>query len=317
MNYVIEKKKLLLDTDIGDDIDDCLALTMILNLEKQIELVGVTTVFRDTEKRARIAKKMLSLKNVNVPVYAGKRNNFAKTADVNEYCSQYSEDLSSPECAPLNDPDKDDGEAAVDFIISSEKKYGADLTIVAIGPLTNIGRAIEKDRETMKNARIVLMGGQFFGAFNEWNILCDPEAAKIVIESGFNVECLGLDVTQSLQLRRLEFEKLLTFAPDDFYEFVRSRVKKYADYTGVTPVLHDPLAVYYAVTGKNVLMREQLVRVETKGEYTRGQTVNIDEIFSYEHEPRPGKRIKVGCAVNSRDFVRLFMGVYTGEIKEI
>ena len=67
---MMEKYKILLDTDIGDDIDDALALALALEMP-EMELVGVTTVFQNTEKRARIARKMLSLWGRDVPVYAG------------------------------------------------------------------------------------------------------------------------------------------------------------------------------------------------------------------------------------------------------
>lgn len=309
----MDRKKILLDTDIGEDIDDCFALVMLLNLQKQAEIVGVTTVFGDSEKRARIAKKMLALRGVKVPVYAGRRKNYAGDADVCARCPQYGEEVSGSEYAPDNDVFADEGEAAVDFIVESVKKYGKDLTIVAIGPLTNVASAIKKNFEVMKNAHVVLMGGDFFGALNEWNIVCDPEAAKIVMESGLNVECLGLDVTRSLELRRYEYEKIVAHKPDEFYEYVCLLLKRYSDYMGVLPMLHDPLAVYYALTGKDVLMRKQLIKVDVDGTYSRGRTVNIDELFMYEHSPRPGDRINVACAVNSRDFVRLFLSVYTGE----
>ena len=69
----MEKMKVIFDTDIGDDIDDALALALVLELP-QIELLGVTTVFLNTDERARIARKMLKLWGRDVPVYAGIRN---------------------------------------------------------------------------------------------------------------------------------------------------------------------------------------------------------------------------------------------------
>ena len=114
----MEKKyKVIFDTDPGDDIDDVLALAYLL-MSNKFELIGVTTAFKDTDKRARIIKKMLKLANLShIPVYAGYGQPLVKPIPDSQEINQYTLDLDSYEFKP-------DGyeEEAIDFIISSCEK---------------------------------------------------------------------------------------------------------------------------------------------------------------------------------------------------
>ena len=108
------EKKFILDTDIGDDIDDAYALD--LALKKNLPLLGVTTVFRWTEERARIAKKMIALSGKSMPVYFGLKGSWG----VEGHCCQWTDDLAKEAYAPDNENGAE--EDAVDFIINSAKK---------------------------------------------------------------------------------------------------------------------------------------------------------------------------------------------------
>ena len=152
-------KKILLDTDIGDEIDDAMALYFAMS--DGIEIVGITTVYKNTDERARISKRLLKLFGrgyENVPVFAGHGTPVAEGEQEYPHTCHYHEALSSDEYAP--DGGKDD---AIDFIIDCCERYGEELAVVAIGPFTNIARAIEKNRAAIgKAGKVVIMGGAYY-----------------------------------------------------------------------------------------------------------------------------------------------------------
>ena len=256
-----DKKLLILDTDIGDDIDDAYALSMLL--AENADILGVTTVYRNSLQRAKIAAKLISLfgKSDQIKVYVG-------------------EDY--PEVEPLKKFEKadKDGKAniphyidkemkeeavesgAVDFILDTLKKYPREVTVFAIGPLTNLARAIEKDRETFALAKEILMMGGNFSEFDvEWNFLCDPEAAKTVFECGVPIKAVGVDITRKCTFTENTldcFSKLQS----DKYKLLVKMTKIWIAHNeerGQPPTMHDPLAA-------STLFQDGLVTFK-KGKY--------------------------------------------------
>jgi purine nucleosidase/pyrimidine-specific ribonucleoside hydrolase len=154
---MMEKLKLLIDTDLGDEIDDALALYFAM--KKGFEMVGITTVFQNTAERARIAKRLLKLYGNGyeaVPVFVGHGTPLAEREREYGHTCHYTSELEKEEYAP-------DGDGAVDFIIEQCKKWGKELVVVAIGPFTNIAKVIEKDSAALGLAKkVVIMGGAFF-----------------------------------------------------------------------------------------------------------------------------------------------------------
>src|SRR5262249_9526126 len=139
------RTKIILDTDIGDDVDDAFALALALE-SPEIEIVGVTTAWGDTALRARMVRRML-LENgrAEIPVAEG-----IATASKTNF-SQADWAKGGPDEA------KKDGAA---FLLNEIRKNPGEITVVAIGPLTNIGTAIERDAATFRKLkRVVLMGG--------------------------------------------------------------------------------------------------------------------------------------------------------------
>ncbi|HEY8443283.1 MAG TPA: nucleoside hydrolase [Clostridia bacterium] len=270
----MKKIKLLIDTDIGADIDDALAIALAAKTDC-VEIIGITTVFHNTAERARLAKKLLSYTGISVPVYAGSKDTLAKELDGEAHTMMYEPDLERPEFTPESE-DKS-GKAAVKFILDCAQRYQNELAILAIGPLTNIARAIQDSPDTMKKiSKIVLMGGAFFAPRPEWNIFCDPEAAKIVFESGLSVYCVGTDVTIPTRLGYDETLKVMSFDEDSLRGYLSKMAKTWMDIRKFGITLHDPLALY-AITHPQVLhFVPQRVKVETKGEVTRGWTVNLE-----------------------------------------
>ncbi len=171
----VKKIKILLDTDVGDDIDDALAIALGLS-SAEVEFVGITTVFKNTNDRARIAKKLVMDNSYNIPIYAGHCGGISIPTDPysgypsgivrddgKQHLCQFTDDLRSEIYTPENDAEGFNGNAAFDFIIDSCYKYGKELTALAIGPFTNIAKVIEKDPNAFNHAqRVVIMGGKYY-----------------------------------------------------------------------------------------------------------------------------------------------------------
>jgi purine nucleosidase len=174
--------------------------------------------------------------------------------------------------------------SAIDFIIECSEKYKDDkITICALGPLTNIAKVLrENPRVTESIEEIVLMGGGFFEGGNitpaaEFNIYVDPEAAKIVLESGVKITMLPLDVTHKTLVQRDFLEKLRKSGKNsareaakllDFFE--RYDVEKYGSKGGP---LHDPNVIVYLLNPTIYSGKLVNVEIEVNSELTRGMTV--------------------------------------------
>ena len=179
---------------------------------------------------------------------------------------------------------KSESKDAVDFIIESVKKFREEkITICALGPVTNIAKVLIKNPGIGAGIdEIVLMGGGFFEGGNitpaaEFNIYVDPEAAKIVLESGLKITILPLDVTHKTLVKRDFLEKLRSSEKNsalqaakllDFFE--RYDVKKYGSQGGP---LHDPNVIVYLLKPEIYKGKLVNVEIETTSNLTRGMTV--------------------------------------------
>jgi len=298
---VLNLYKIIIDTDIGDDVDDALAIALALK-SPEVELIGITTVFKDTDKRAKLTKKLLEVAGFeNIPVYAGCRNPIIEKVDATEIPNQYSSDMDNIEYnSDLH---------AVDYLITTILQSNEDIIIVAIGPLTNLATAIIVEPKIKAKLKgIVMMGGSYSYHCNEYNILLDPEAAKIVFSSGIPIKALGIDITKKCTLTSTQLKEMeeCTTELGTFLMKLSSRWFKAWGHEIGTIILHDPLAVY-AVFDKNLIKFSSAdVKVETRGEFTRGFT--FAEYDNWKHCFKPGNgRIMVAEDVNSVEFTHLFM----------
>lgn len=189
----MDKIKIIIDTDIGDDADDALAICLALKSE-ELEVMGITTVFRNTAARAQIAVRLLQLMGrTDIPVYAGIGHPLVAEADVETVPIQLLAGMEELEYRKDMD--------GVEYLRRSLSASQGDITLVTIGPLTNVGVLLCKYPEVKgKIKEIVMMGGAYYMHYNEWNILCDPEAAHIVYSSGVPIRAIGLDVTTRCQV---------------------------------------------------------------------------------------------------------------------
>lgn len=274
---MINKQKILIDTDIGDDIDDAIALALGLKLEN-IEIIGVTTVFCNVTDRAKIAKKILKLAGKgDVPVYAGSRNTLTNEKPNSPLCQMTDDVLFSPEFCAENalTAEQSGGEEAVDFILDCARKYGNELVVLGIGPYTNLAKAIKKDAAAMNSLKkVVIMGGTYLEQHLEWNVLCDVEAADCIFKNLSNLYCVGFDVTKKTNVSEEEYRAMLK--PGDGLRGYLAELTRLWSVCWHAPTLHDPLALYYIADPEILQMKRAKIAVEKNGEFTRGMTVNLD-----------------------------------------
>jgi len=291
--------KILLDTDIGDDIDDAFALD--LALKRNLDLVCVTTVFRNTLERAQIAKKLLVLYGKQVPVYAGYGQTLAGGESTTNRLCQWTEDLENYA------PDGADPEEAVDAMLDAARRYGNELTLVAIGPFTNVARAILKDGAAMRKiGRLVLMGGDFSRHYASWNVRCDAEAADIVFSSGMNITAFGADFTSAVRLSDAEMDYVFSMKQDPYHAYLSelSRLWYASKRKGTKMELHDLLAVSDASDPSFSEKRKIRTAVETKGRWTRGITLDLSRM---EGIGEIGNEIEIASCADLARFRQKFM----------
>lgn len=224
---------ILLDTDIGTDIDDAFALALILR-SPELNLLGVTTVSGNTEARARLAAKMLcEAKHCDVPVVAGKPG---KSLPIEQ--THWADNFSSSQLLSMS---------AADFLAQQFDRKPGEITLVAIGPLTNVAALLQHDPKAAKEIRqIVMMGGSIARGYDhhkapepEYNIDQDVAAARVVFSSGVPITMAPLDVTAMLELDAKNRKRIF----DAGTPLSKALAALYSLWGHPVPILFDPMAV--------------------------------------------------------------------------
>ena len=300
----MRKLPLLIDCDPG--VDDALAILLSKYLTS-LELVAVTSVAGnvEVEHTTQNALDLLELAGLgHVPVYRGAEQPLFGTAlnapQVHGENGLNGLSLPTSRRQPEELP-------AWDAIYETAKRCQGELTIVAIGPLTNLGLALLKYKALPKLLkRVVLMGGAAVGGnvtpAAEFNVFADPEAADIVFNSGLEVVMCGLDVTVPAYLTAEELDELgaLGSRQAKFARDVSQGVLKYSHGYGLPGMcMHDPLALLYADDEALLKTERAGVRVETKGKLTRGKTVT--DLYS---DKKTEKNAWVATGVDREAFKR-------------
>ena len=275
-------RKIIIDTDPGQD--DAVAILLALASPDEIDVLGVVAVAGNvplalTEKNARIVCELAG--RVDIPVFAG-RDAPLKRALVTAEHVHGKTGLDGPKLAdpvmPLQDVH------GVDFIVETlRREPPGTVTLVPIGPLTNIAAAFDKAPDIVARVQeIVLMGGAYFEVGNitpaaEFNIYVDPEAADIVFKSGAPLVVMPLDVTHKVLTTAVRVEAFramgtnvgkMVAAWTDFFE--RFDMEKYG--SDGAP-LHDPCTIAYLIQPELFSGRRINVEIEQVSDLTRGMTV--------------------------------------------
>jgi len=283
----------ILDTDIGDDIDDAFALALALR-SPEIRLLGITTAFGDTELRAKLVDRYLDAVceggEVGIPVVPGvptpHENVFTQAAYAKQELRRCAGGIAPGDLGrrlkewPLWDAERKHDDAAGFLLRQIRQWYPSKITLIAIGPLFNIQAAIERDPETFRKLkRVVMMGGSIYRGYDgksgerrpaaaEWNISRDPAGLKALLASGVPVFMMPLDSTQ-IHLEEDERERIFRFgSPLTDQLTLLYHQWKFGDAYQTTPTLFDPVAVAYAVHPELCPMTPMRLEVDDKG-FTR------------------------------------------------
>jgi purine nucleosidase len=283
----------LLDTDIGDDIDDAFALSLVLD-SPEVYLLGITTTYGDTDLRAKLVERFMTADCVGdkegFPIVPGvptpQSNVFTQAAYAKEVghwlggCVAPGDLQDRMKDSPLWDSEREHHDAA-GFILRNASAHPGQITLIGIGPLFNIQAAIEKDPATFKKLkRVVIMGGSIDRGYDsatdnkrppdaEWNIKCDPAGLRALLASGVPVYMMPLDSTQ-VRLSQHDLEKILAHgsAVTDqlallYHQWVWGNGVQWT-----TPTLFDPVAVAYSIHPELCPTTPMRIEVDDKG-FTR------------------------------------------------
>ena len=273
-------QKIILDVDPGHD--DAMAI-LLANASPAIDLLAVTTVAgnQTLPKTTLNARRVMSKAGIKgIPVAAGCDRPLVRKQRIAEHIHGDS-GLDGPVFS--GEPDVPlDPRHAVDLIIETLMASDGDIMLVPVGPLTNTGMAIRREPRIVPKIRhISLMGGAYgFGNETpsaEFNILVDPEAARIVFESGAPITMVGLDLTHQAQATPdiiARFGALHTPLGDFAVEMLRFFSSTYFKAEGLPGApLHDPCAVAWVIDPTIVETVPAHVDIETHAEFSYGRTV--------------------------------------------
>ncbi len=259
--FPAEKMKIIFDTDLAGDIDDAFAHALV-QASPEFEILGITLCDGPTERRARVSCRMLyEAGQEGIPVAVGRA-----TRPEDRQPRQLIWGDGFEALKPVK-------ESAADFIVRTLRKYPGQVTIISVGPVTNLGDAIDRDPAAFRMAKAVYaMFGSFYMGYDggpvpdpEWNVRCDVPAAKKFMASGVPIYFAGLDVTTTVKYTEDWRAKLfarrspLTDAISGLYTlWAEDRMKP-------DPTLFDPVAVSMAMGERFVTTRAAHVRITDEG----------------------------------------------------
>ena len=280
-------RPVVIDTDPG--IDDALAIVLALRSpELRVELM--TTVAGNTGLRAATdnARRLLALLDPAEPPRLVRgaarplrgRLNTAPDVHGDDGLAGLSRlrDRRGRLLYPASRGPAPAGSGAAEAIVAKAREHGEALTVVALGPLTNIARALEADEPAMHRVgHLIVMGGAIEAPGNvtavaEFNFHVDPVAADRVLASGMRITLVSLDVTRQVRLRWSVVRDALRGDRSPLARALRHFTRAWASSETGMP-LHDPLATALAIAPELVRTRPLPVRVETRGVLTRGMSV--------------------------------------------
>lgn len=271
--------RVIIDTDPG--VDDALALLLAMR-SPELKIEGITAVAGNVPLDLTLPNALRMVEIVgrdDIPVTAGAKGPLLRRLVTATYA--HGENglggavFPDPKRTPLAQP-------AAEFIRQIVRKYPGEVTLLTIGPLTNIAAALNSDNELAHMTRaLVMMGGSLSGGnitpAAEFNVYVDPEAARIVFQSGLPVTMVGLDVTRKTSLTEQHL-RVLEGAQNPVSQaaamiarnaITRNRERGFL----VGPNMHDSLAVAGFLDPSILQFRDYYVDVETMGELTAGETL--------------------------------------------
>lgn len=235
-----EKQLVILDTDIGDDIDDAFALALALS-SPELKILQINSDFGDTPLRSQLLQRFLtSSGHGDIPIATGRQTGAPNIFSQRRYAEQ-----------GKTPPKLDAVGSTLDLI----GQHPGQITFIAIGPASNIGAMIDRDPTTFRKLkRVVMMGGSVYlgggdlgytkphGPDPEWNIMQDISGARKLFASGVPIFMMPLDATQ---LKLDEVKRNILFRHDS--PLTDQLLILYYQWGHETPTLFDPMAIAYAI----------------------------------------------------------------------
>ncbi|CAN1357489.1 Uridine nucleosidase 1 [Linum perenne] len=266
--------KLIIDTDPG--IDDSMAILMAFQTP-EVEILGFTTVFGNvaTEDATRNALLLCELAGrPDIPVAEGsheplKKGGKPRVADF----VHGSDGLGNTYLSPPNA--QKSAKTASEFLVDIVSEFPGEVSVLALGPLTNLALAIKRDSSfASKVKKIIVLGGAFFALGNvnpaaEANIYGDPEAADVVFTSGADIVVVGINITTQVKFSDADLVELRQ-SKGKYAQVICNMCKFYRDWhvksDGIHGIfLHDPVSFVAVVRPDLFTYRKGVVRVETQG----------------------------------------------------
>jgi purine nucleosidase len=262
-------QKIILDTDIGDDIDDAFALALALSSHR-VQLLGVTTAWGDTDLRARLAERFLrETGHGEIPVSAGPQTH-ASSVFTQARWAQAS--LKPAKGWP----------SAIDFILDAIRRNPGQITLISIAPFSNVGALIDKDPAVFRKLkRVVIMGGSIQRGYGdlgylpnrgpsaEYNIQMDIPAARKLFASGVPLYVMPLDSTQ-LKLDEVMRTSLFSQGTPSTDALALLYQQWTASTLNPTPTLYDAMAVAEVIDPSLCPTQPMRIQIDDRG-YTRAE----------------------------------------------
>lgn len=260
-------QKVIIDSDIGDDIDDAFAIALAFSSQR-VQILGITTAWGDTGLRARLAERLLTdTGHATIPVAAGPETTSTNTFTQERWARQF--------------PDRHWPDA-VSFVLDQIRRNPGQITLICIAPLSNIGALIDRDPSTFRKLkRVVMMGGSIQRGYGdlgflpdrgpspEYNILMDIPSAQKLFASGVPISMMPLDSTQ-LKLDEVLRAQLFSQATPA----TNALLELYEQWTNSTqnptPTLYDAMAVADVLEPALCPTTPMHIVVDAKG-YTRSE----------------------------------------------
>jgi uridine nucleosidase len=310
---VTAPRKIVIDTDPG--IDDSMAIFYAL-ASPELEVVGLTSIFGnvETELATTNALRLLEIAGrTDIPVARGADKPLAMpyrgaVAFVHGSDGQGDVFLPPPSTTPV---DTD----AADFLIRTAMELPGEITLVPLGPLTNVALAMQREPAfTSSLAEIVLMGGSAFGGGNaspaaEANILNDPEAADIVFGADCPIVMAGLDVTEQTVMTPDDLAQMGTF-DNSRARHLAAIVPYYANFylerQGFEGIfVHDSSTISYLLAPEHYSWVEYPIRVDCGNSFCRGKTQTAVRVSDHESPWNERRATRILTQVDSRAVVAL------------
>lgn len=258
----------IIDTDVGDDIDDAFALAIALQ-DPRLEVLGITTAWGDTRERVLLVRRLLAtLGRQQVPVAQGPATHSPATFTQRKW-AQGAQDR-----APAPD--------AIDFIREQVRRRPGQITLVALAPLSNVAALQQRDPQALHGLKqVFMMGGSIYAGYfrnsaipnpepsAEYNVVSAPQGLKVLLESHIPIRMFPLDSTQ-IKLDEVRRDRLFAYGSPaaDALTLLYHQWRLYNSWAQITPTLFDVVPVVALLQPSVCPLKNLRITVDSQG-YTR------------------------------------------------